>query len=287
MGAGVGRFYHFLIASSAPDDQVGYFSTSERSYAFVDYIAWPIRLVLFPAFSKIDFTSQPESLKKTLKYAVKYSSLIILPIIALLAVLAHPLILVLFGAEYEYSWVYLSLLSIFAMYYGLGSAHFHKLFMGQGETKFVAKLEAMSALIGITLATILIPRFQIFGYIILDVMVVWPAYFLMVRKARKDYGISVPLGAVWKIYIATIVTGVVAFFSSSLVANDLLKLVLGGLVGSAAYILTLLAISGVNLTDIENLKEMAKDQPAIGSLLRQLLNLIEKIYLRFHPDATT
>jgi O-antigen/teichoic acid export membrane protein len=121
------------------------------------YLATPMTEVSLPAFSKLDFNAEPKVLEKVLRHSIKYSSLAILPVAIAIAILARPSTLLLFGASYEKAWLYLSLLAISSLIYGLGGTQISNLFAAQGQTKMMMKINSLRAVVGVITGLAIIP----------------------------------------------------------------------------------------------------------------------------------
>lgn len=272
---GLGQYYNFMIAKYCLPEDVGNYSIAQKSVTPIDYIAWPISLVIFPMFSKIP-DRENETLDKFFKYSVKYSSLIVLPITVLIMIFAGPLVLILFGKEYEVSWIYISLLSIGWLFYGFSNIHMRKLLLSRGETKFMANIGAITAITGIAISLVLVPLYGVLGLIATTLVADWPAYIVMFRRVSKKYDIRPPIKTVSKLYLSLIILGIVSFVSITLIQNDIASLTLGTLAGLVTYLMCATLIGAIKKNDINNLKEISKELPIIGRVTNITLSLLER-----------
>jgi O-antigen/teichoic acid export membrane protein len=149
--------------------------------------------------------------------------------------------------------------------------------LSQGEAKFVGKLSALTTLITVSLATILIPIFGAIGLILTSLTAGWPAYVTLLRKAQKKYGVNVPFQDLKKLYLSGLITGLVVVFIAILFKNHLLSLFLGGIVGIIVYALMTILTRSITRDDIDNLRQITKQEPIVGRIVGILLKVMERI----------
>jgi len=276
IGTGLGRYYNFMIAAYCAPSDVGNYSVAEKSNAFIDYMTWPISLILFPTFSKMSH-EESSTLKKALKYSVKYSSFFILPVVIVIVVLAHPLTVFLFGIDYEASWIYLTLLAMGSLGYGLGGVHLRKLMLSQGETKFIAMLDTLSALIGIIVGLLLIPLYGVLGFLVTNLVTGWPSYIIMFKKAQAKYRVMPPLKDMGRLYLSIVITGAAVALVASMTISELFKLVLGLFVGVVTYMISVVLTNAIKQDDLDNLREITRTQPVINVVADKIFKILELI----------
>lgn len=277
IGTGVESFYQFMISAFSDPSDIGNYTIANRVFSLLPYLAFPISTILFPMFSKINAEKEPSVLRKIYDYSVKYSSFLILPAIALLIVLARPLTLSLFTAEYQPSWIYLTFLAISWLGYGLGGSHLWRLLSAQGQTKLTAKLDLLTAIIGVCLSLVLIPLYGILGLILIFIVVGWPSYIIAVKKAYEKYGISPPFASVVRLYISL---GIMVLVLLPLIVtpiNEALKILIGTLTGLSVYIIASAMTKAMKEDDINTLKDILKPQPFVSAISNKILKIMEWI----------
>ncbi len=271
---GIGHYYRFMLVTYVMPHDLGNYSVAEKPLVSIDYLAFPVSAVLFPTFSKI---KDLDILKKALKHSVKYSSFLILPLTMVMMILAYPLVIFLFGIDYEGSWIYLSLLAISWLTYGLGGVHVRKLLLSQGKTEFIAKLDILTAIIGVITGFLLIPPYGVIGLIITSSVAGWPSYFVMIKKSRDEYGIKPPLMDIGRLYMSIAIAGAVVTAIALMPLSELPKLVLGGLTCVATYLISVVLTKAIDKEDINRLREMIKPQPVINVMANKLFDFMERI----------
>src|SRR5208283_4552244 len=106
----------------------------------ITFFATPVTIMLFPAFSKLDYRKDNETLRNVFQYSVKYASLIVVPL-------------------------FLALLSITYLYTAFGNLSIANLINGQGYTTFNMKLSILTVAIGFPVSFLLISNFGVIGLI--------------------------------------------------------------------------------------------------------------------------
>jgi len=270
-------YFGFMIAVYSFEYEIGNYNAAQKIVLTLSYFTVPIASVLFPTFSKINSNTEPGALKKIFMYAVKYSSLVVLPAVALLIILARTVVVLFLGIAFEESWLYLSLLAIAWLSYGFGQTHLVDLLQSQGDTKFIAKLEALTATIGVILGLILIPSFGVLGVILTNLIFNWPSYVFIVRKAYIKYKIKPPLRHVWRLYLSLALTALVATPLALMSINETFKVALVGSVGAITYAVACAVTKAIKESDIRRLRKLTIPQPIIGPIADKVLGIMERV----------
>ena len=77
----------------------------------ITFVAIPINTMLYPAFSKIDPDKEHETFKSVFQSSVKYSTLLVIPVVVMVMALAVPAVSTIFAANYTKASLYLMLLA--------------------------------------------------------------------------------------------------------------------------------------------------------------------------------
>jgi len=273
IGVGLSQYYSLLIASWCPATAVGNYSAAGKIVEIASYVTWPM-VVFFPTFSKLNPRGDAKAFKRVFKYSIKYSSAFVIPTAALLMPLSKPISNLVFGAKYETAWLYLTLMMIGMILWGFGSYQIGILLTAQGETKLIAKLNAINTISGVLLATILVRMYGIIGLIIASLVAMWPSYPTALREIRKLYSLYVPFNDLARIYmataIATIPTLAIAFSSM----GNLAKLVFGTAVFVILYLAAVLKFGALSKRDLDNLCGIVAPLPYVNRLAVKVLKIL-------------
>ncbi|MEM2714585.1 MAG: oligosaccharide flippase family protein [Candidatus Bathyarchaeia archaeon] len=122
----LGNYQAILLAKFSSDAEVGFFRAAVNISTILTVVTSPILTALFPAFSKLDSHGLREEIEEFLNLSVRYSSLIVVSLAALIASTSNQLVDVVYGASYALAGGYLAFYSIIHMLIGLGSGNIWK-----------------------------------------------------------------------------------------------------------------------------------------------------------------
>jgi len=136
--------------------------------------------------------------------------------------------------------------------------------------------------IGIPIALLLIPSHGILGVIVVGVVAGLPSMFIGLYWAWKRYGTKADLQASTKILLASAIAATTTYiFLSVFNAAEWIRLVTGGMIFVAIYLIAASFIGAINQTDVNNLRAMFSGLGVISKLLEIPLVLVEKM-LKVH-----
>ena len=167
--------------------------------------------MMFPAFSKLDYQKDKETLKNVFQYSVKYAALIVVPVTALVMALSQPAISTLFQDRYDQAPFFLVLLSITYLFTVFGSLSTNNLIIGQGFARYSMKLSVLTAGIGFPLSFLLISNFGVIGLIVTSLVAGLPSMFFGLRFIKNQFGVTVDWGSSAKILFSSALAGVLTF----------------------------------------------------------------------------
>jgi len=267
----------FLMASSTDLAMIGNYKISLNFATFLAFFSIPISTVLFPAFSKLDPKKDRKLLKTVFTSSVKYSSLFLVPATMGIVILSNPLISTLFSDKWPSAPIFLSLGVISSFFVLLGNLSFGRLLVGTGETSVLLKLNLLNLCIGVPLAFLLIPPFGILGLLLVSSVVGVPSLIVGLYWIWKRYGTKADYSNSARIFIASMIAGLVTYiFLNMVVAAAWILLIVGALIYLVLYIFCISFVGAINQMDIVNLRVMFSELGPISKLLQILLALIEK-----------
>ncbi|UCH37120.1 MAG: oligosaccharide flippase family protein, partial [Candidatus Bathyarchaeota archaeon] len=272
---GLVRIQSYVVDRSCSSAAIGLYRGARKLLNPLTYLTEPINAVLFPLFSKIDGMKDPETLKKIYTFTVKYASLIYLPSLLLITILAQPLINLILpgfrGAEF-----YLMLIALSMFDYGLGVTQITRLLTAQGETSTVFKINVMIAAIRIPLIVFLVPRFGILGLLLINLSTVLPFDIVRLLLARKKFHIGVDLVEIGRMYASLFVTAITLYLV--LIPFDgIVKIAIGVCVGYTVFVMMTIMFKVITKRDLNMLQRVLAPQPLIGKMSTRLLPYIKRL----------
>ena len=219
-----------MLAAFKPSDAVGNYGAAYRLLESTLFLSWAVGAAVFPVFSRLTPRTEPPVglvFQKSLKLLIACT----LPLAAGTAILAAPLIDVLYGAQYQDAVTALRLLAPALALYPL-SYIAGQLLISQGRQRVLTVTFIAVALENVLLNLVLIPKFSLngaaLGTSISQVLVV---------AATMYYSLDAVGAVAWRRVLAgpTIATLAAAIAMAALESSLLAAVVVGG----GIYLLTL------------------------------------------------
>lgn len=273
-----GQFYNFLAGKYCSKWDFGNYGAATTLLAPLPVLALPISAIMFPAYSKIDGAKEKRLLNSVFRLAVKYVSLLIVPLAALTIGLSEPLKVVIFGDRFPDASLYLMLLASIYLYTGIGYLNVDSLLKGQGCTKTIMIAHLIGLTIGIPISFLLIPLFGIKGLIFTKLVIITVLIIFYLIVIKKQLGISIDWKYSVKILLAGIFTSFFTYFLQTQINSyPIVKLLIGGLAGLSVYIITVLITRALTMEDIRNLKVIFGSIRLLKCVLKPHAEKIEEI----------
>jgi len=276
------QFYNFLMVIYCSNSIIGNYSVALQFSVLITFFTTPITTVLFPAFSKLDSEKEVETLRIVFQSSVKYAALLTIPATVAIMALSKPLVSTLFGTKYTYAPLFLTLYAVNYLYAGLGNLSLGNFLNGQGKTKVTMKLTLIALGVGLPLSLVLIPRFEIIGLIVTTLVAGIPSLAVGLWWVKRHFGVHIDWTSSAKIFIASATAAAITYITiSQLGLQDWIKLVLGGTIFLAIYLIVAPLMRAVDKSDINNLREILSDLGPLSRLFDLPLNIIEKLLTIF------
>ena len=293
-------FYTLVLGIYVSNNAViGDYGLAVSFSILITFFATPVTTMLFPAFSKLDYKKDHETLKNVFQYSVKYASLIVVPVTALVMTLAVPGIRTVYQSGYVEAPLYLALLSVPYLYAAIGNLSIGTLLNGQGFTQLSMVLSAIQFAVGVPVGFFLIYEFGVLGLIISSLTVGFPSLFVGLKFIKDKFGVSVDWVSSAKILLSSAMAAVATYAIILAVPLDSFKLavwkivlpisiplqqlVVGVIVFPIIFVLAAVVTRAINGNDINSLNEIAKSLGFVGRILRFLLNVMAKLTAGLYP----
>lgn len=280
LGGILTQFYSFLLPIHYVTDNtvIGNYHIALNFVVLIAFFAAPITTVLFPAFSKLQYPKDKETLKNAYQFSIKYASLLVVPVALLVMSLAEPAVFTLFGTTYQTAPLFLSLLAVTYLYTAFGHLSATNLINSQGQTKVVFKLSLLTAIIGFPMGTIIILQFGVLGLLITQLTAGLPSLFASLIWIQKNYHLTVDWKSSAKIILSSALTATVTYaIIAQLHYASWIRLLLGVLIFFLTLVPTMLFTRAVTRNDINNLRSMIGGLGKLGKLVNKTLNILEKL----------
>ena len=284
-----GQYYAFLLPIFYVTDNtaIGNYGIASTFIVLIGFFATPITTMLFPAFSKLNPEKDKQTLQNVFQYSVKYASLLVVPVAALVMCLAQPAVSTLFGQTYASAPLFLALLALNYLFPAFGSLSTGNFLSSQGQTTFILCLTLIAAAIGIPLGYILIMQYGVLGLIVTSLVPGVPTTIISLFWIKKHYQLTVEWRSSAKILLSsTLAAALTYFLISELSFSSLVRLIIGFIFFVFIFAVATLLTKTINKLDIENLRGMVSGLGIIGSLISPILNIIEKLMRTIDPKLS-
>ena len=279
-GGFLAQFYAFLLPIFYQKDNIliGNYNVAATFVVLITFFAVPVTTMMFPAFSKLDAKKDKETLKNVYQFSVKYASLLVVPVAALIMCLAEPAITTLFGHSYSEAPLFLALLAITYLYPVFGNLSNGTLINGQGQTKFSLYLSILTAAIGFPLGYLLIMSYGVLGLIAVSLTAGLPSAFIAIAWIKKQYDVTVDWGSSARILISSAITATITYLIvAELNFASWIRLVIGVAIFLLILVPMVVLTRAITRTDLENIRVMVSSIGPITGIVNTILMLIEKI----------
>jgi len=284
-----GQYYAFLLPIFYVTDNtaIGNYGIASTFIVLIGFFATPITTMLFPAFSKLNPEKDKQTLQNVFQYSVKYASLLVVPVAALVMCLAQPAVSTLFGQTYASAPLFLALLALNYFFPAFGSLSTGNFLSSQGQTTFILYLTLIAAAIGIPLGYVLIMQYGVLGLIVTSLVPGVPTTIISLFWIKKHYQLTVEWRSSAKILLSsTLAAALTYFLISELSFSSLVRLIIGFIFFVFIFAVATLLTKTIDKLDIENLRGMVSGLGIIGSLISPILNIIEKLMRTINPKLS-
>lgn len=272
------QFYSFLMAVFVDMATIGNFRIATNFAVLLTFLTIPISTVLFPAFSKLDPQKERKLLKTVFTSSVKYTAILLVPATIVIVVMSQPIIGTIYGTKWPSAALFLSLYVLTNLFAVFGNLSLNSLLSGIGETKMVMKLNILTLFIGVPMAFLLIPYFEIVGMITVLIVATVPSMFIGLYWAWKHYGTKADFRSSLGIFVASIIAAVPTYVAINVLNTaSWIMLATGTMLFLAIYLIAAPLIGAINQSDINNLRAMVSGLGFISKTLEIPLVIIQKV----------
>jgi O-antigen/teichoic acid export membrane protein len=191
--------------------------------------------------------------------------------------LSAPIVTTLFGQQYASAPFFLTLYVISNLYAAVGNLTLGSFLTGLGETKVVMKQAILTVLVGLPLALLLIPTFEVLGVIIGTLASGIPSMVWGLQWVWKHYEAKAEFHSSTKILTASALAATASFASTMLLHTAAwVQLIFGLAIFLVIYILGAPLIGAVSQSDIDALRTMFSGLGLISRIINIPLKAAEK-----------
>jgi O-antigen/teichoic acid export membrane protein len=270
----------FFIERYCPVDQVGFFRLAGRMVATpMTLLPTAFGFVLTPAVAEQFGKGNMEKIKTIYRSSGRYLMLVAFPLEIGMIALASPIIMLLYGPAYHPVVNLMIFMLIPSAMAGIGYAA-GAIIYGTNKPGYVFKMNLIFAAVSSGLSLWLIPRYGVFGAVIVNLIPSVVLTVVMIRYASREIGTSWPVGDTIKIVSASLIMGLAIFGFQTKVGN-ITALVAGVPMGVLIYLILIFLFRSVNENDLRIMRNFKSYIPRVmRKPLGWLSRLLEKFVVR-------
>lgn len=280
------RFRSFLLSWFVTDMAIGNYHVAYNFTRLVGLVTQSIGVTLFPAFSSLNYFVEQKKTRQAFQDSVRYSSMFVLPMICLLAVLSETVVHVLYTTKYPQAPLLLSLLLVPTLLVGSGSLSIGSFLNSQGETRSILKVGLTSSAISILMSPILIWMWGVFGLAVSIIVSGISRNVFGLYVLYKKYGFYPDLWHTLRTLLSSTISASLSFGVVKLLSavTPIVSLFIGSGVFLLFYLFLAPVVGAIEEYDIENLDTMLKGLRVIypfAHLLLEFENRLISLLLRY------
>jgi len=277
IGGFVGQFRSLLLPWYVSNELIGNFDVASKFVSLIVLVTGSLGITLFPAFSKFNHDVEPEKTRNAFRKSVRYSSMIVLPIVVLVAVLSKPIIYTLYTENYPQSPLFLVLLLLPTFLVGSGSISIGRFLNSQGDTRNNFRIGLVGSVLLLVLSPVLILLGGIEGFIISSFISVLASNLFGIYKLNRKYGVIPDFNHTGRTLLCSAIPATFAYLVSLLLPLPLFSFLAASAVFLFFYLVFAPVTGAVEISDIINLRVIARELRIIYPFARMILGFEEKM----------
>ena len=290
LNTGMQNFSILFLGLFVTTATLGNYGAASRGLALLSTIYLSLGSGLLPVFATAkEMFNKPHIINETYNKIIRFTLIIILPVVMYVGALSIPGLSLLVGSQYDSAPLYLTLIAIGTMI-GLFGTYINQLFISGGHTRSVMKINFISAIVQLVLMVIIVPYAKVIGAIFVIFFIGNMIEAVMFAKdAQKLFGLKMEFRKLLMLYIGNIALGLVLaalYLGSSAYVAQLSSLynaailVAGLVVLLLVYPAILIALKVVDRGDIKEMHKIVGKLGRIGTVFSSFFDYSE--YLQRH-----
>jgi O-antigen/teichoic acid export membrane protein len=268
------QVFNFILPFYVEPDIIGNYSVALYFVSLIKIVTLPVTSAFLPMFSKLKINS---SYYYIYKNAVKYMSLIIYLMVALLFTLNNQIMNILYP-NYTLAPIYLQLFVLSYLLTGFGGPFLSVVLNSQNKTDIMFRRTVLTIIFGLPLGIYLIPKIGIPGLILTNLTTSIISAIFAYSWIKKHFGITVNIQNTIKIFLATLFSVIITkLYLNQFIMVPVMQLISGGIILSISYAFGIIMLGAIKKDDIENLRKLANSFGPMSKNVVKVLNLIERL----------
>jgi len=263
----------YLLSIYVATDLVGNYGVSTRFSALVGLIVTPISQVILPLFSKLE--SNMEDLKYVYQASIKYTSLIVFPVVAAIMALSPQIIQILYDQDYAQAPLYMRIYLSLFFFIGIGSLSNQRLLNSKSLTRITFNATFLQTAVTLPLTFLLVQRYGVVGMLVSELVGPRLGMVYGIWEIKRNFGFTFDLGSSLKLFVSAF-SGfvVVSCLFSALHLNLWVELLLGCAVTLLVYFAGIVSLRVLTKADVHDIASLADAFGPLAGAFRAFLGVL-------------
>lgn len=271
------QFYNILAARSLSDFAYGNFSAAWVAYGSSLIFTNSIAMALFPSLSKLAAIDE-KIVSLSYGRAIKYASLILLPIGVIFVGIPDKLIIFFYGPQYLLAINLLRLLALSLFFCVIGLGVTFPTLLSLRRTKTLAIIQLASILISYFIIITFMSELSATIYAVAIILMNFSSAIFGYIVMYHDYDARIDVRFTVKALISALLSLISIYFIKNMVPNLFLSIIVSGFILAITYGGLISLTGALNESDYKNLKEYSRAIPIISPILLIILYYMEKVF---------
>ncbi|ADV64746.1 oligosaccharide flippase family protein [Desulfurococcus mucosus] len=277
LGFLIGRVIFVLTAHFVSDYELGNYSVAQNLYSPISMATSAIGSSLFAVFSGLDPGRESREVAEVFRASVKYSTVLMVPAIAMAILFSRDLVVLVYGLDYEAAPLYLALTATGALGVGLGAYVLGGLFAGIGKTQEVFRSWIVNTLVSLPLTLILLPRLGMVGAIVAGLIGGYASTVYLLMRAKIEAGVSIGAKEIARVYVSAAISALATLPVLYVEIHEVLRVILASIIYVASYAIILPLLGALKEDEVSILVNVARRSGPVLLPLTLLLRIEERI----------
>ena len=276
LGGLLPQLYTSLLGIWETNERIGNYSVALNFSALISFITMPISTTIFPLFSKLD--KEQSELGFLYRNAVKYSTLLVYPIIFTLISLADQIIMFLFQDQYTYAPYYLRIYILIFVLTGLGSACNNSLLKGQNRTDIIFRIALIRFIISVPLSYFAIKIYGVEGLLYYFIIIQSISTILTLSYIRRLFSFKLNMDFLLKILLISITSTFIVYTAMKVISiASWMEILIGGTLSLSLYAIGVIILKALTQQDYQYLSNLSESFGPFAPLFRNVINLLMRL----------
>ena len=269
----------YLLSVYVTADLIGNYSVAMRFSALVGLVVTPISQVILPLFSKLE--SNLEDLKLVYQASVKYTSLLVFPIVAAIMATSPQIIQILYDQDYAQAPLYMRLYLSAYFFIGIGLLSNQRLLNSRSLTRITFNSTFLQTVMTLPITFLLVQRYGVVGMLVSELVGPRIGMIYGIWEIRRNFGFTFDLRASLMLFLSSFSAFIVAtFILDALALNPWVELGIGCASTLLAYIVGIILLKALTLGDLRDISSLSDAFGPLSGAFRMFLGFLERFIIK-------